>query len=943
MLRWLPLIVIAAACGLLATTLAGLETPLSPKTPVLLIIGGIVAGLVLWFRDVSEEHRRREQFEKNYRLLMEHAISAVATHEMVLDTAGRPVDYVFLSANPAFEKHTGLRTADILGRRVTEVLPGIEETHLIETYGKVVLTDTPTSFEEFSEQLGRHYLVHAFPMGDRRFAAVFIDISEAKQAQQEIVHQNVLITSLIDSIPDLIFFKNLEGVYLGCNPQFSKFIGRSRDEIIGKADEELFEEDVARSFVENDRHVLACRRARQNEEWITYPDGQRVLIDTLKTPYWGPDGTMMGIIGISRDITRRKYAERALEERVLALTQPLDDATGVTFETLFNPDDIQQLQDDFARATGVASIIMRPNGTPITAPSHLRRLCRDFVGQTSHGRASCWRINLRQGLPDDHGPVIQECPVTGLWEASAAISVGGHHIANWLVGQVRDPEQTEEQMRARARQLGLDETGVLAAFREIPVMSHERFRQVAQTLFTLTRHLSRSAYQNVQQARFISEQKKSQEKIVQLAHYDQLTGLANRTLLKERFDQAKEHARQVHNRLALCLLDLDGFKNINDLYGHLQGDQLLREVAGRLKSFVRADDTVCRVGGDEFLILFTDLQDTCTTPLVQKIMTCFESPFDIAGQAHVVTASMGVAIFPEDGHDLVTLFKHADAAMYCAKESGRNTLQFFHREISRRVQNRLVIEKELRQALLEDQLELHYQPIWQLTDNRMVGLEALLRWQHPQRGLIPPDQFIPVAEESNLIVSLGQWVLKTACQHMADRKRRGLPLLPVAVNVSARQLFQPDFADFVRQTLTDCGLPAQLLEMEVTESIFLDRRAAIETVMTALKDIGVSLALDDFGTGYSSLSYLKRFRIDKLKIDRSFVEPLCEGEQDAILVATIIRMAQGLGMQVVAEGVETAGQKQFLIEQGCDLAQGYYFCRPQPLEVLEKEHLCGMA
>ena len=297
---------------------------------------------------------------------------------------------------------------------------------------------------------------------------------------------------------------------------------------------------------------------------------------------------------------------------------------------------------------------------------------------------------------------------------------------------------------------------------------------------------------------------------------------------------------------------------------------------------------------------------------------------------------MGVAVFPEDGGDFSTLFEHADAAMYFAKESGRNNVQFFRQEINQRVQHRLTIERELRQALLHDQLELYYQPIIQLPEMRIAGMEALVRWRHPQKGLIPPDQFIPVAEESNLIVSLGQWVIKDACRTMAAWHASGLPTLPVSVNVSARQLFENSFANFVEQTLIDCGLPPQQLELEVTENIFLEGSDSVETVMNHLKNIGVGLSLDDFGTGYSSLSYLKGFRIEKLKIDRSFMEQVCHNQQDATLVKTIIRMAQNLSMRVVSEGVETAEQLAFLINHRCDLAQGFLFSKPLPMAAMQE-------
>lgn len=900
----------------------------------------MIIGAALALRDATEEyHRHRElvESEETNRLFMEHSISAFAIHEIVLSPADEPIDYIFLSANAAFEKHTGLKVNDLLGRRVTEVLPGIEKTHFIKTYGKVALTGESISFEEYSEHLDRHFLIHAFRLGNRRFATVFTDVTDPKHAELVITRQSSLIASLIDSIPDLIFIKDIEGIYLSCNPPFAEFVGKTKDEIIGKTDGDLFDKDLAESFHYQDTRVLESHRSRQNEEWVTYPDGRKVLLDTIKTPYRGPDGKLVGIIGISRDITERKQTEEALEKRVVALTRPLNDASSITFQDLFNLVDIQKLQEAFARATGVASIFTKPDGTPITKPSNFCRVCKEIICKTPGGRANCIRSNSVMGQPSDKGPTIHKCLSAGLWEAGAAILVGGHHIANWLVGQVRDPLHTEEQIRAYARQIGADEATTVEAFREVPIMSRQQFEQVADALYSLAKHLSISAYQNLQQARFITEQKKAQGKIAYLAHYDQLTGLANRTLFSDRFEQAARQALRTHTGLTLCLLDLDGFKAVNDMYGHPVGDQLLCEIAKRLKSTVRSTDMVSRMGGDEFTILFTDMRETIAiAALIRKIMACFETPFNLDGHTHSISASMGVAIFPEDGCDLSSLFKHADAAMYFAKESGRNNVQFFHQEISQRVQNRLELERGLRRSLQKEQLELHYQPIWQLTEKRIVGMEALVRWRHPEKGLIPPGQFIPVAEESDLIVSLGQWVLKTVCRDMGNWRKQGQPTLPVSVNVSARQLFQKDFASSVNQLLKDHALLPQQLELEVTESIFLEKHSSVEEVMHDLKQIGVGLALDDFGTGYSGLSYLNRFHIDKLKIDRSFMEHIRQNEQDAILASTIIRMARSLGMEVVAEGVENAFQEQFLIDQGCELAQGFFYCKPQPLDRIQK-------
>ncbi|ABA88075.1 sensor diguanylate cyclase/phosphoesterase, PAS, PAS and Hist_Kin_Sens domain-containing [Syntrophotalea carbinolica DSM 2380] len=940
---------IVAPLSLCLLFLVVLQTTLPLWVTVALCLGLLIQMLAGWHG--MEEYRRGERLRadtQRNQLHIENAISAIAVQEIVLDTDGQAVDFIFLSANPAFETHTGLKVADILGRRVTEVLPGIEKTHYIESFGKVALTGEVLIFEEYSDLLGRHFRIHAYPLGEKCFATMFSDITESHNAKEALQENQSLIQSLLRSMQDLVFVLDTDLVFQtyhqpACGKLFvlpEQFIGKHLDEV-------NLPEEVVQATKTALEHTLTTGTVTHTEYWLDLPDG-RTCFDMCISPYRAQNRQIKGLTCVARDITERKQAEETLEKRIQALTRPLHDAAETTFEELFNLKDIQQLQADFAQATGVAAIITQPDGTAITAPSNFGRLCKDIICKTAKGQANCRHSRALLGQPSNQAPTIRTCFSAGLWEAGAAILAGEHHIANWLVGQVRDKTQSEEQMRAYARKIGADETVTIEAFREVPAMTRQQFAKVAQALYSMSRHLSVSAYQNMLQARFISEQNKAQKKIAYLAHYDQLTGLANRSLLKERFDYAVRHAMRSGSQVALCLLDLDGFKAINDLQGHHVGDQLLCEVAKRLQTSIRSTDMAARIGGDEFVILFTDMQKTSVaTTLVQKAMSCFTSAYDLQEHTHTITASMGVAIFPEDGHDFPTLFKHADAAMYFAKESGRNGVQFFRQEIGQRVQNRLTMETELRQALQEDQLELHYQPIWQLTEKCIVGLEALVRWRHPQKGLLPPDRFIPIAEESNLIQALGQWVLNAACRDMRSWRNQGFESLPVSVNISARQLFHDDFTSSLARLLKEYALPPEQLELEVTETIFLQKDTTVEKVMNHLKNIGVGLVLDDFGTGYSSLSYLNRFHIDKLKIDRSFMAHICQKEQDAILTATIIRMAQSLGMQVVAEGVETAGQELFLMEQGCDLAQGYFYYKPQPIESLRdifvQNKLCSRA
>ncbi len=766
-----------------------------------------------------------------------------------------------------------------------------------------------------------------------------LDITDHKRAEKALTESETRYRSLFENNHAVMLVVDPStGAVVDANPAASAWYGWSREELCKKNIR-----DINASLNQEELLSEMDPAHKQQAGYFLFrhqtADGSLRDVEVFSGPIEVAGRSLL--YSIIHDITDKKRTEDALEKRILALTRPLDDATCMTFEELFNLEDIQRLQDDFAKATGVASVIITPDGTPITRASNYCHLCGKIAQGTEKGAANCRCSKVLLGQPAEQGPTLGKCLTAGLMNAGASILVGGCHIATWIVEQVRDPDQTEDELRGYALDIGADEDAMVEAFRKLPIMSREQFKQVAQSLYTLANQLSVSAYQNIQQARFISQQKQDQEKIAFLAHHDQLTGLPNRSLLEEHFEFAAGHALRTDTKMALCVLDLDGFKAINDSHGHLQGDQLLCDVAERLRAAVRTSDSVCRIGGDEFVILFTDLQKTgAISALIHKVLKCFEPAFNLEGVPHSISASLGVSVFPEDGDGFSTLFEHADAAMYFAKESGRNNVQFFRQEINQRIQHRLTTEKELRHAIQSDQLELYYQPIIQLPGMEIAGMEALVRWRHPVKGLISPDQFIPVAEESNLIVSLGEWVLKTACQNMATWRDLMLPELSVSVNVSARQLFDKDFAGFVEQTLIEYSLAPHQLVLEVTENIFLESSNSVETVMNNLKDIGVGLSLDDFGTGYSSLSYLKRFRIDKLKVDRSFMEQVCHSQQDAILVKTIIRMAQNLGMRVVSEGVETADQVEFLIEQGCELAQGYFFSKPLPLaefqEVLKR-------
>jgi diguanylate cyclase (GGDEF)-like protein len=433
----------------------------------------------------------------------------------------------------------------------------------------------------------------------------------------------------------------------------------------------------------------------------------------------------------------------------------------------------------------------------------------------------------------------------------------------------------------------------------------------------------------------LRERRAAEEKIDYIALHDSLTGLPNQQLAAERFLHAKAFADRERSKVALLFIDLDGFKTINDSLGHAVGDGLILEVAQRLRDSVREIDTICRRGGDEFLAVLTDLADPdSTAPILVKQMERLLEPMEIAGHELHTSASIGVAIYPEDGHDFETLLKLAEIAMYRAKEAGRNTYRFFDAQMNVDAVEQLTLRNGLRRALEQGELVLHYQPQIDIRRHRVIGVEALIRWNHPEHGMIPPGRFIPIAEDSGLIVPISDWVLRQACRQAREWALAGMSELVVAVNLSAVHFTRGNLENSVIAALEESGLDPALLELELTESILISNTENVLATVKRLKQLGVKLSIDDFGTGYSSLSYLKRFEVDKLKIDQSFVRDLASDPEDAAIVRAIIQMADSLGLTTIAEGVEDDTTLAYLNAFGCDEAQGYFFARPMPAELL---------
>jgi diguanylate cyclase (GGDEF)-like protein len=429
----------------------------------------------------------------------------------------------------------------------------------------------------------------------------------------------------------------------------------------------------------------------------------------------------------------------------------------------------------------------------------------------------------------------------------------------------------------------------------------------------------------------------SEARLAYLAQFDPLTGLPNRALLADRFSQMIVQARRRGSPLAVLFIDLDQFKDVNDTLGHAGGDALLQQVALRLQGAVRTGDTVARISGDEFAIVLTDLVRPEDAALVaQKIIDGLGTPLDVDGREVFVTASVGIAAFPADGVEAETLIGAADAAMYRAKQSGRNAYQFFTAEINQRSRARVQLGSELRRALEREEFVLFYQPRYQLASRQPSGAEALLRWKHPERGMVAPSEFIPVLEETGLIVPVGEWALRRACEDLKSWQSTAPRVGPVSVNLSARLFRQPDLHERIKLLISASGVDPRLVEFEITESqLMQDPQHGID-VMRALCDAGMSIAIDDFGTGYSSLAYLTQFPVSALKIDRSFVRDMSRDRIDGTIVRTVIEMGHNLGFTVIAEGVETEEQATLLQRLGCEQAQGYLFGHPMPAEELAR-------
>ncbi|TIQ40114.1 MAG: EAL domain-containing protein [Mesorhizobium sp.] len=743
---------------------------------------------------------------------------------------------------------------------------------------------------------GRAIQVCHQPMPDGSWVATHEDIT-ALAANQQIVDERISMQTLIDWVPDYLWVKDTESRFVVANRALAVDSGREKtSDMIGLTDFDLHAPELARKFRAIEEIVLRSGQPMiDKEEFIVDASGAGKWVSSTKVPLRNARDEIIGLVGIAHDVTARKQADilrdgQAHILEMIAMSALLEDVL----------DRLMRLVE--SQLTGIfgSVLLLDKDG------SHLR-----------HGGA----------------PSLAKDYTTAVDGIAIGPKVGSCGTAVYR----REPVIVSDIMQDP---LWEDYRHVVAPFGyrscwSTPILSHQGavlgvFAMYSMTVREPTEAETQLIDFTTRIAGIAIERKLAEDQIHFMANHDVLTGLPNRALLEDRLSQALLYAQRYERWVTVVFIDLDNFKLVNDTLGHNAGDVLLKTVANRMVECVRSTDTVVRLGGDEFVIVLFD-QPTdvdLISETLQKIRSAIAEPVHLGRHRLRATASIGIANYPKDGTGPDQLLANADAAMYRAKEFGRDNFQFYAPEFNTRAHEKFVLQEELRNALARSEFILLYQPQVDLRSGDVFAVEALLRWKHPTRGMVAPNAFIPTAEETGLIVPIGDWVLHEACRQNKAWQDAGLPPLTVCVNVSARQFREPNLIGRVVNALKDSGLEARHLELEVTESLIMQDVELAVATMNALQGLGVQISIDDFGTGYSSLSALKTFPVARLKIDKSFIRDLAADESDQAVASAVISLGQNLHLRVIAEGVETDDQVAFLRRNNCDEMQGYHFSKP---------------
>lgn len=820
------------------------------------------------------------------------------------------------------------------------------------------------------------------------FPGAISDITQQKQAEIALRQERDIHRKYIDTIQTILLILDSEGRIQLINPAGCKVLGYKEDDLLGK---NWFDTCLPQSAGKEETVAVFRQLMKGDNNQTEYFENQVLCSDgSQRLTAWhnglleDTSGNISGVISSGQDITEQRMAQAQLEESELRLLKAeriahlghweLDIDTQVAhwsdeilaifglskpqragpdlLATIVNPSDWPGVEASLSAAMAegkehkVEYRIRRPDGNERWVFCRAEKQyddddCGKLVGivqDISERKKVEERLRLSASVIQNTSEGVIICDIDGnVIEVNPAFceilgyshdEVIGRNPRVWQSGR-HGPNFYREMWRA------LDEVGQWKG----EIWNRSKSGALVPEWLNISKVLDANAEVSHYVAVFsdISQIKQSQEKLDYLAHHDALTDLPNRLLLNERLEHALLRAGRHSARLAVLFLDLDRFKQINDSMGHLTGDQLLQAVTKRLRQTCRQDDTIARVGGDEFVLLMEDIsRQEDAVAAAQKLLAAFDAPFILEDHEIHITASLGICIYPRDGDDAATLLRNADAAMYRAKEEGRNTFQFYSREMTSNAFERVLLENSLHQAISNNELRLVYQPQLDIQSQRLVGFEALVRWQHPQLGIVSPAKFIPLAEETGLIHSIGNWVLQTACQQASSWLERGLDFGHIAVNVAGPQIQRGKLLEEVKSVLAETGVSPKHLELEVTESFIMRQAKLAIDLLRQLRQLGVSLAIDDFGTGYSSLSYLKQLPIQKLKIDQSFVCDVPQDPDNMAITKAVIALSKSLGLKTIAEGVENEEQAHFLVDAGCIEAQGYLFSKPVTADEAER-------